>query len=135
MKQLAFIFEQPSYVNQRRSKTSTPTQHLIILYLSYFSIYIPQSLILRGPTFLFRICSTPPTMITTDLFSNEFPGGDIGGPRFLVTVFICMKEWAFALLNLPHFPLISHENVKNGITETKLYHFHWIFKNGGLGDG
>ena len=38
----------------------------------------------------------------------------------------------FALLILSHVSKISHENEKKiGLTETKLFHFHRIFKNGG----
>ena len=38
----------------------------------------------------------------------------------------------FALLILSHFSKISHENE---MIETKLFHFHRIFKNGGQGGG
>ena len=56
-----------------------------------------------------------------------------GGSRISGKGFICIKVWGFALLILSHFSYISHEN-KIIWSETKLFHFHGIFQNGG-GEG
>ena len=52
-------------------------------------------------------------------------------PAFLERGFICIMVWGFAFLSLSHFSYIFHENEKkNGLTETKLFHFHRVLKNG-----
>ena len=57
-------------------------------------------------------------------------------PGFLERGFICIKVWEFALLILSHFPYISHGNeIIFCLTESKIFHFHRIFKNGGWGRG
>ena len=43
-------------------------------------------------------------------------------------------SWGFALLILSHFSEISHVN-EIIWSQTKLFHFHEIFKNGGRGGG
>ena len=68
--------------------------------------------------------------------------------RFLERGFICIKGWGFALLILSHFflnipwkwnNLVSlrpnYELKYFGLIETKLFHFHRIFKNRGQGGG
>ena len=40
-------------------------------------------------------------------------------------------DGGFALLILSHFTSISHETEMFGLTKTKLFHFHVIFKIGG----
>ena len=47
----------------------------------------------------------------------------------------CIKLWGFAFLILSHISEISHEYEIIGLTDTKLFHFHRIFKTGGGGGG
>ena len=51
-----------------------------------------------------------------------------GDPQFLEREFLCINVWGFPLLILSHFSQISHENEIIWSHETKLFHFHRIFK-------
>ena len=44
---------------------------------------------------------------------------------------MCIKGWGYALLILSHFLKYPMKIKKIGLIETKLFHFHRIFKNEG----
>ena len=58
-------------------------------------------------------------------------GADLG---FLERGFIYIKVWGFALLILSRFLKYPMKMKLFGLTETKLFHFHKIFKKWGEGD-
>ena len=58
----------------------------------------------------------------------------MGGSRISRKGFICRKVWGFALQILAIFIKYPIKTKLFGLTETKLFHFHWIYKNRG-GEG
>ena len=60
------------------------------------------------------------------------PGVD---PGFLEIAFICIKVWGFASLIFLSFLKYPMKIKYFGLTETKLFHFHRIFKTRGAGKG
>ena len=72
-----------------------------------------------------------PSTIAENVQNMTLAGAD---PGFLERGLIYIKVRGFALLILSHLPKYLMKMKYFGLTETKLFHFHSIFKNGG-GEG
>ena len=70
------------------------------------------------------------TRIKKPIWCRE--GGKKGRVQdFMERGFICIKVWGFDLLILSHFLKYPMKMKQFGLPETKLFHFHMIFKKRG----